>query len=100
MLPGQVEVEVLPLPQLVELPSELSSPSSKRPCIDVACAKKNELDLLMMVADRLGWKTSRGAGGTVVWVNTREETTENWRSLRDGQWLSHMPGQYPDGKSI
>jgi len=63
----------------------------RRPRVDVLCAKKN-VDILEMAAERLGWDTTRGGGGLAVWVLVKEDMVTRLRKMREGEWLSHVPG--------
>jgi len=63
----------------------------RRLAVDVACAKKNR-DAVALAADELGWTTCVGGGGTIVWVVHKEDVAERLKKLRQGEWLSHIPG--------
>jgi len=65
----------------------LAAPGS----VDISCAKSFECPLLRLAADALKWTTSR-AGGTVVWVQGKENMIEKLSGLRSGEYLSHIPG--------
>lgn len=45
-----------------------------------------------MAAEQLGWRVSRGGGGSVVWLLHKEDLAERLRKLRRREMLSHIPG--------
>jgi len=69
----------------------LTPRSARGPRLDVANARKNS-DLLLLAAEELGWQVTNGQGGFVVWVLFKEDVAERLKKLRDGEWLSHLPG--------
>ncbi|CAK0881843.1 unnamed protein product [Prorocentrum cordatum] len=66
--------------------------SRRVPCIDVGCARRNE-EVLVQVAEKLGWGVCRGgSSGTVAWVVRNEDVADWLLRLRPRQLLSHIPG--------
>lgn len=59
--------------------------------VDIACARSNS-DVLEMVVEELGWTTTKGIGGAIVWVVGTDDVVERLRKLRCSEWLSHIPG--------
>mmetsp|Transcript_86567 Transcript_86567/g.149814 ORF Transcript_86567/g.149814 Transcript_86567/m.149814 type:complete len:454 (-) Transcript_86567:164-1525(-) len=64
---------------------------SSKLAVDIACARKNS-DVLEMVVEELGWTTTQGNGGAIVWVVGTDDIVERLRKLRSSEWLSHIPG--------
>eukprot|EP00928_Gymnodinium_smaydae_P039336 TRINITY_DN26890_c0_g3_i1.p1 TRINITY_DN26890_c0_g3~~TRINITY_DN26890_c0_g3_i1.p1 ORF type:complete len:738 (+),score=160.27 TRINITY_DN26890_c0_g3_i1:20-2233(+) len=63
-----------------------------RLAIDIACARGNAAALEVLAEEDGSLQVSGHVEGDIVWVVRSEDMAKRMLTLRDDQWLSHIPG--------